>query len=232
MAASTENMYNFSSTNGKPVIDLTKSPSPRKRFVTGVSTKIDPGSRPNGAKKLVVKNLRTTSRSDPNNYCNKTLVKLDDALTEIFQGQRLTLSNEELYKGCENVCKLGKAEDLAKKLSTRMRDHVAKDVWEILAKRSNEKNAEVLRLIISSWASWKKQLVQTANIFCTGRGANADRTPFNLFSSILTGHTCCKPQVLRFLILVWLLSEVRFSVTRHWPIKPSTELAICFWPIV
>ena len=179
MSTSTDNMYNFGATNGKTLIDLTKSPSPRSRHVSGAPAKVDNTCMNQfGAKKLFVKNLRTTARSDPSNYCNATISKLDGALTAIFQGQRPKLSNEELYKGCENVCRLGKAEDLARKLLQRMKDHVARDIREDLAHKSSGRNVEVLKAITAAWTMWKHQFV-CLTLHSKGLKADSNRKPFS-----------------------------------------------------
>lgn len=157
------NMYNFGTTNGTS-IDLTTSspPSPKARRISGAT----PLSMQNGlntpsfgAKKLVVKNLRKNSKSDPNNYCTQTIEQLDTALTAIFTGQRPALSNEELYRGVENVCKLGKAPELAKVLEKRCKGHVAGAVRDGLVGRAHEKSLEVLRAVVMAWKGWEKQLV-------------------------------------------------------------------------
>lgn len=164
-------MYSFGTPDSGP-IDLTASPSPspRARRVSGatpLSVKNGLNTPSFGAKKLVVKNLRRTPKSDPDNYCYKTTEQLDAALTAIFIGERPALSNEELYRGVENVCKLGKAADLAKRLENRCKGHVAGTVKERLAGNANSKNTQVLREVVAAWKTWERQFV--GSIISLGR---------------------------------------------------------------
>lgn len=162
-----ENMYNFgtTSTNGKSIVDLSNcasSPPSRPRRASNV-LRMDSSSQqtaPLGAKKLIVKNLRTTSSSDPSNYCTKTILQLDAALTAIFTGERPALSNEELYRGVENVCKLGKADELSRKLTQRCKEHVSVDLSKPLLARANNGCQDVLRAVTVAWTGWVKQLVR------------------------------------------------------------------------
>jgi len=163
--ASAESMYNFpssrSSCNGG-VIDLTKSPTgPRTRRVSS-GGRMDKFTPYTGAKKLIVKNLRTTPRSDPGQYCNHIADQIDSALTSTFNNERLALSNEELYRGVENVCKLGKATQLAQRLFQRCKEHITGEVKQSLVSRVGEKDVDVVRSVLAAWSLWNKQLVRSS----------------------------------------------------------------------
>lgn len=155
--ASIENMYSFNS--AAAAVDPSTSPSsPRARRP---SSNLRPNvfAPQNGTRKLLVKNLRTTTKTDPDRFCSKTNVELDEALTAIFAGQRPELSNEELYRGAENICKLGRAEGLAKNLSERCYTQVLEGIKKPLLAEADKSNVEVLRAVLSAWATWKKQTV-------------------------------------------------------------------------
>jgi len=150
-------MYSFPSTAS--VVDLAASPtSPRVRRPSS-------NTRPNifapqtGAKKLVVKNLRTITKTDPDRFCAKTLAQLDDAITSIFADQRPAFSNEELYRGAENICKLGRAESLARRLEERCITHIMESVRKPLLVKAGKANVEVLRAVLSAWTTWLRQMV-------------------------------------------------------------------------
>ncbi|KAI9671316.1 MAG: hypothetical protein M1831_004225 [Alyxoria varia] len=167
---STDDMYSFAGagTNGNNHIDLTDSPtsSPKPRKSGGTPTKVDKSTDSGfGAKKLVVKNLRKTNRSDSSSYCSTTIKALDAALTAIFGDRRPELSNEELYRGVENVCKLGKAEELAELLNRRMRTHLQMNFKEPLLAKTGETDIVVLRAVIPAWTRWNNHLVTIRSIF-------------------------------------------------------------------
>ncbi|KAJ6144855.1 hypothetical protein N7470_008750 [Penicillium chermesinum] len=89
-----------------------------------------------GAKKLVVKNLRTGPRVNHEPYFDKIWSQLDSALSDIFDGKKPSLSLEELYKGAENVCRQDRAALLAKKVQSRCKDYVAGKLRDNLVARS------------------------------------------------------------------------------------------------
>jgi hypothetical protein len=155
-------MYNFATpgSSANNAIDLASSPSNgyRRRRVSSVS-KVEIASGRTGAKKLVVKNFRTTPKTDPGQYCDTTTTQLNDALTAIFAEQRPTLSNEELYRGCENVCKLGRADQLGSLLLQRLRRYVSEDLKASVASSTDTSGVAILQVIITAWHKWRKQLV-------------------------------------------------------------------------
>ncbi|KAK1140737.1 hypothetical protein N8T08_009938 [Aspergillus melleus] len=119
-----------------------------------------------GAKKLVVKNLRTGSRFNQDSYFEKVWNQLDAALAAIFNGRKPEVSLEELYKGAENVCRQGRAAQLAKQLQDRCRGHVAGKLRDTLvAKAESGDNIDALWGVVESWATWQSKLVTVRWIF-------------------------------------------------------------------
>jgi Cullin family len=156
-----DKMYTFSSkTNG--AIDLTDSPSPNKssprpNSVSGKPSNFAPHQ---GAKKLVVKNLRTTPKGNADQYMNKVWGQLDEALTEIFNDEQPTQSLEELYKGTENLCRQEKAPEIYKKLVDRCKNHISTTLKnKLLEKASVGKPVDTLRAVVEAWSNWNRQLV-------------------------------------------------------------------------
>lgn len=156
--ASIETMYNFGSSSSTKVVDLTKSPNGKSRRVSG-GARTDHFAPQSGPRKLVVKNLRTTTRTEPSQYCEQTIGNLETALTAIFSSQRPALSNEELYRGAENLCKLGKASELSVMLLERIKEHVLHDIRESLAATTNSDNRATLSAVLQAWVTWNGQLV-------------------------------------------------------------------------
>jgi hypothetical protein len=114
-----------------------------------------------GAKKIVVKNLRTGPRLNQDSYFEKVWMQLDAALTAIFDGGKPDVSLEELYKGAENVCRQGRAALLAKKLQERCREHVSGRVRDtLLARAGDGTNLDTLRAVVDAWTTWLARLVR------------------------------------------------------------------------
>ncbi|KAF2104039.1 cullin-4B [Rhizodiscina lignyota] len=166
---SADKMYSFSSRNGvngaKEVVDLTTSP---RKPINGrpLRPSVNPGM---GPKKLVVKNLRTTTRSDPTQYLNSTWEKLDTALTVIFNrsnaSEPLKFSMEELYRGVENVCKQNNAEQLCMRLQEKCRSHMINGLKAPLLNKLDEKKVYLLKEVIATWKRWNEQFLTIRAIF-------------------------------------------------------------------
>ena len=160
-------MYNFTSSKPKTngFIDLANSPSPEKRkpSFSAQRTNFNPHQ---GPKKLVVKNLRTTPRIDPQQYLEKIWEQENAALDSIFKSEKEPYSLEELYKGSENVCRQGKAADLYIRLRDKCSEHLSSTVRRrIEADSQGASSLETLRTFIRAWLTWKRQLVTMRQIF-------------------------------------------------------------------
>lgn len=161
-------MYNFGSR--EHAIDLTDSPpaSPKARRVSAavpLATQ-NAATQAFGAKRLVVRNLKKPHPSNANSdYHSKTLNELEQALTAILTHKQLDKSNEELYRGCENLCRMQKAGELATLVDKRSDAHVSGPVHNNLSALSSKKNVDVLRSITEAWKSWQKQAATIRAIF-------------------------------------------------------------------
>ena len=172
---SPEKMYSFPSSHSKggAVIDLTGS-SPSRSLNGAVknnsingSTRVSSFAPHTGAKKLVVKNLRTAPRINPDQYFSKVWAQLDASLTSILCDEKPSYSMEELYKGAENICRQGKAPELYRNVRQRFMDHTTKTLRSGLqAKAKAGSNVEVVNAIVDAWATWTRQLVRTAIAAC------------------------------------------------------------------
>jgi len=150
-------MYSFTST--APAIDLSNPPTTPRIRRPSSNTRPNVFAPQTGPKKLVVKNLRTVTKTDPDRFCEKTNEQLDEAITAIFAGGRPEFSNEELYRGAENICKLGRAESLATKVQERCSTQMSEQVRKPLLAQTGKNNVEVLKAVLSAWATWLKQMV-------------------------------------------------------------------------
>lgn len=161
-------MYSFPARNKQNttnVIDLTDSPtaspSPRKP-----SRPARNSYNPNlGAKKIIVKNLRTAPSSNPQQYFEQTWQKLDVSLDSIFCTKQIPYSMEELYKGAENVCRQGYSADLCARLEEKAQIY-AGTLQNLLLKNINSASAEVLQGVVNAWSTWSKQMVSIWLLDC------------------------------------------------------------------
>lgn len=123
-----------------------------------------------GAKKLVVKNLRTGPRLNQESYFDKVWSQLDAALTAIFDDRKPESSLEELYKGGENVCRQERAALLAKKLQDRCKEFVSgKMRTNLVARAGGSTDVGTLRIVIEAWAAWHSKLVCVARKYLEWR---------------------------------------------------------------
>lgn len=152
-------MLNFGSS--AKVIDLTDS-----SHVTGKSAKgkgrenaRPPPFQPHaGTRKLQVKNLRKPTKGDPDAYFNTTWESLGSALTAIFDGERISASLEELYRGTENICRAERAGPLFEKLKGRMNEYVGGPLKEAIIEKAGWSEEETVKAIEAAWTKWNRQL--------------------------------------------------------------------------
>ncbi|KAE8442006.1 hypothetical protein EG329_003942 [Mollisiaceae sp. DMI_Dod_QoI] len=118
-----------------------------------------------GAKKLVIKNLRTKSRQDVDEFYSRTWDELDDTLTSIFRRQSPKAPLETLCRGVEATCRRG----LAGRLSTHLRDrcklYLEKDLLPKIESEAGSANVEALFTVHKYWTEWNKQATLIRSIF-------------------------------------------------------------------
>ena len=164
-------MYNFSVNprrTSSEVVDLTSSPngSPLRRKALSGSIRPSTFSSTNGPKKLVVKNLKRTSGLDPVSYYNDVWMRLDTALTAIFQNEKLPYSKETLYNEVMILCRQNKAPTLYRALCEKCTLDVSTRVKAPLVQNAqSESGVEMLRAVIEAWTTWSKQLETIRSIF-------------------------------------------------------------------
>lgn len=160
-----ESMYTFSSRfdNSAPV-DLTNSPprQPNRRLSAVKRANFNPHA---GPKKLVVKNLKPQSSWDANKYFDQTWQQLDAALTTVLAEAPVDFSIEELYRGVENLCRQGRAQDVNARLAERCKLHIRNTVTTSLLEKARHNNVEVLHDVLAAWSSWNAQMTLIRCIF-------------------------------------------------------------------
>ncbi|KAM3087991.1 hypothetical protein ACMFMG_002056 [Clarireedia jacksonii] len=118
-----------------------------------------------GAKRLVIKNLRTTSRNDAEKYYEKTWKELDDALTSVFANKQPIAPLEVLCRGVEATCRRGRPKELYKHLERRCQAHIKDEFLPQIKKQAGSNVLDTLRTVQRVWSLWKDQLVLTRSIF-------------------------------------------------------------------
>ena len=161
-----DKMYTFASKqpNGH-IVDLTKSPPRNGQMRKPSGGKPTVTMNPHqGARKLVVKNLRKESTWDTDKYLEQVWAELGSALTTIYTAKKPTFSMEDLYRGVENVCKQGKAKTIYDRLHERCTKHLRQDVLPSMQHGKSQDNIATLRAVLDAWASWSSQIVSQSSV--------------------------------------------------------------------
>nr|OQO29530.1 hypothetical protein B0A51_02622 [Rachicladosporium sp. CCFEE 5018] len=154
-------MYTFTSRHAPSgVVDLTASPPSRRPTNLNSAT---------GAKKLVVKNLRTSGQGfDARGYLEKIWSSLERGLDAIFSdheaGAGAGFSREELYRGVENVCRQGGASTLYGRLEGRCKREIER-VRVRLVEEAGDEDVEVLGEALEAWRVWKERMGVVRGVF-------------------------------------------------------------------
>ncbi|KAI4253296.1 MAG: hypothetical protein L6R42_007639 [Xanthoria sp. 1 TBL-2021] len=166
-SSSVNNMYNFSRpnhvdlTNGNGPATMTKVQKPLFSMAKPVGTATEAGPR-----KLVVKNFRKTPRSDPEKYINEVSSQLDAALSAILADEKLPHSNEELYRGAENLCRQGRAPQLYKSLREKCQQGIEMYFAKpLLTRASTLDDIGMLSAVMEAWATWNIGLKTIRSIY-------------------------------------------------------------------
>ncbi|KAL2075235.1 hypothetical protein VTL71DRAFT_178 [Oculimacula yallundae] len=119
-----------------------------------------------GAKKLVVKNLRTGSRAkDTEAYYTRTWNELDAALTSVFGGQNTNVALEILYRGVDYICRRNKADELFLHFRSRCKIYLEKEMLPQLERELGTSNVDALRTVHKFWIRWNEQSTLLRGIF-------------------------------------------------------------------
>ncbi|RDW94768.1 cullin [Coleophoma crateriformis] len=118
-----------------------------------------------GAKRLVIKNLRTTSNKDANEYYERTWNELDNALTSIFAREQPATPLEVLCRGVEATCRRGRAEELFKHLRDRCEKYLDSTLLPLILEQAGSTNVDGLRMVYKNWTTWNEQSTLLRSIF-------------------------------------------------------------------
>lgn len=114
-----------------------------------------------GAKRLVIKNLRTTQKKDVDSYYKRTWENLDAAITSVFNGQQPVSPLEVLCRGVEATCRHGQAESLSLHLKERCKRYLEKDLLPVIEAEAGATHLGALRAVYKYWTIWNNQAVSS-----------------------------------------------------------------------
>lgn len=111
-----------------------------------------------GAKKLIVSKLRTVSRpEDVEQYYEKRRKELTVALVAIFNNQQPRQPLETLYRGVEDICRHGAANELFDILRAQCESYLNGPLQQAITADGGSSNIHVLKAVCKYWAIWNSQ---------------------------------------------------------------------------
>jgi cullin 4 len=126
-------------------------------------TKRQPAFQPhNGARVLVVKNLRATNgAANAELYYQRTIGELEAALDAIYQDQQPRQPMERLHRGVEDVCRNHQEQQLHAILVKKCELHLENTVaGRIQAEATGGSDVQGLRVVLRQWKTWCDQSVR------------------------------------------------------------------------
>ncbi|KAI0840538.1 Cullin-domain-containing protein [Hypoxylon sp. FL0890] len=119
-----------------------------------------------GAKKLVIKNLRTTPRTnDIEKYYHVTKQELLDALQAIFEQKQPRQPLERLYRGVEDLCRHGDESQLFTMLHIRCESYLKYNLHKSIVAEAGPSNVDLLRSTYKHWVIWNAQSTTIRSVF-------------------------------------------------------------------
>ncbi|KAI0390250.1 cullin-4A [Xylariaceae sp. FL0594] len=119
-----------------------------------------------GAKKLVIKNLRTTSSAhDLEQYYQNTQRDLIDGLQAIFAQQNPRQPLESLYRGVEDICRHGNARKLYMMLREHCESYLNDRLQKSIIAHAGSSNVDMLQSLHKHWVLWNTQTTKIRSIF-------------------------------------------------------------------
>ncbi|KFH43225.1 Cullin-4A-like protein [Hapsidospora chrysogenum ATCC 11550] len=122
-----------------------------------------------GAKKLQIKNLRTSTSADRDakaaEYYARIHRDLEAAVEAVWAGGKLPLPLERLYRGVEDLCRKGDAGKIYDPLRTRMEAHVNKVILPRVERNGRNSNMETAKSLLAEWHAWNSQMILVRSTF-------------------------------------------------------------------
>ena len=122
-----------------------------------------------GAKKLIIKGLRTTSRKDLEDHYERVWEKVDEALSAVFRGQDPITPLDKLCRGVEETCRHGQSKKLVDHLKERCRAYLEKELLPAVETEGEGTSIDSLRAVWKFWSLWNGKSVR--DLRCLSRRA-------------------------------------------------------------
>ncbi|CAJ2506228.1 Uu.00g003580.m01.CDS01 [Anthostomella pinea] len=132
-----------------------------------LGTQSRPAFQPNhGAKKLIIRNLRTASRAaELEKYYDNSRKELVDALHTIFKQKPPRQPLEKLYRGVEDICRHGEGDDLHDMLRRECQSYLTGPVYKSVTEECASSKINALKCLLKYWGIWNGQLRTIRSIF-------------------------------------------------------------------
>ncbi|KAK9462049.1 Cullin family-domain-containing protein [Lipomyces oligophaga] len=156
----------------KQTLGAGQSAGVRKLVITHGGSKVPPKAENSGE----IADSNADFQGSLEQYFDSVWIALDNALGMIWANGQIQGSFEALYRGVENLCREGKAEELWDHLKVRMQKHI----WDDFCKESlipyaesltqventfDSNTNEMAARVVDTWQLWGSQLTIVRNMF-------------------------------------------------------------------
>lgn len=154
-------------------------PQPQRIDLTVGNSNFQPHT---GAKRLVIKNLRTVPQRDTEVYYTNIWNEVDAAITSVLNRQQPSLALDSLSRKVQDICRRDRGSQLSSHLRDRCKTYLEKELLPIIESHAGPSNVDALRAVYKYWEVWNEQSVRSCGVL-TMILTNAclkDPSPFNI----------------------------------------------------
>lgn len=122
----------------------------------------------NGARKLVIKNLRPPNPvrdAKVAQYYAQTEKDLEAALDAILAGRKPAVPFERLFRAVEDLCRKGDADRVYCALKERMEKHVYNQIMPRIKSEGGNSNYQTLKSLQAHWSTFNAQMILIRSTF-------------------------------------------------------------------
>jgi cullin 4 len=134
---------------------------PKPVDLTGGNSNFQPHT---GAKRLVIKNLRTVPQKDTELYYSKIWNEIDSAITSVLNGEQPSTALDPLSRKVEDLCRRGQPGKLSSHLRDRCKIYLEKKLLPLIESHAGPSNVDALRAVYKYWTIWNEQSVRNDSV--------------------------------------------------------------------
>ena len=114
-----------------------------------------------GAKRLVIKNLKTSTGSNQaaEEYYARAHKELAEGVDAVLEGREQDVTLERLYHGVENICRRGNQDVIYGMLKSKMEGHVNSVILPKIEKNGQGQQIDTARAAFAEWQLWNTKAV-------------------------------------------------------------------------